>query len=164
MEDNTGCWVDLHMLLPASSHTLIYAWARGSSSWVSPPMISVLNICKSTRKILCNKSTKCLQIRCVERSAFSVPPSPTVTLVLGRSKGSAEQQTWKRSHSPTRVGFSTREKVQLNTRAGGFALPSAGLTGCSREGGKLRYPLVPSKSQLEDGGGAGWAGSLPSSK
>lgn len=45
-----------------------------------------------------------------------MPPSPTVTLVLGRSKGSAEQQTWKRSCSAMRIGFSTREKVRVSTR------------------------------------------------
>jgi len=87
---------------------------------------SVLNICKSILKILYNKSMKCLQILRVEGSAFSVPPSPTVTLVLGRSKGSAEQQTWKRSCSAMRKGFSTREKVRGSTR-GQVDLPCSAL-------------------------------------
>lgn len=165
MEDNTGCLVGLFTCVPSPflSYPVI-CLAQGSSSWVSPPMISVLNICKSTRKILYNESTKCLQMLCVEGSAFSVPLSPTVTLVLGRSKGSAEQQKWKHSHPSMRVGFSTRDNVHPSTRADGFAVPNAGLTGCSREGGKLRYPLVSSKPQPEYGGGAGWAWNLESSK
>lgn len=116
--------------------------------------VDVLNIWKSTLKILYNKSTKCLQILPVEGSAFSVPPSPTVTLVLGRSKGSAERQTWKRSCSAIRIGFSTTEKVWVSTRGqADLPCPALVLQRLCRDGGNLRYPPVPSKPQLEDGRG-----------
>lgn len=116
---------------------------------------SVLNICKSTPKILYNKSTKRLQILRVEGSAFSVPPSPTVTLVLGRRQGSAEQQTRKRSCSATRIGFSTREKVRMcRAQRSGTLLspqnPSLGLGGgeMSREPSVLKIEIVGSKEAL----------------
>lgn len=118
---------------------------------------SVLNICKSTLKILYNKSTKRLQILRVEGSAFSVPPSPTVTLVLGRRQGSAEQQTWKRSCSATRTGFSTREKVRIcrAQRSGTLLSPQnpnlrLGRGGgvLSREPSILKIEIVGSKEAL----------------
>lgn len=104
----------------------------------------VPNICKSALQILYNKSTKCLQILRVEGSAFSVPPSPTVTLVLGRSKGSAEQQTWKRSCSAMRIGFSTRGKVRVSTRGQeGLLCPALVLQGAAEAEGSPGTLLSP---------------------
>lgn len=134
------------MFLPPFLSYPYICLAQGSSSRVSPPMISVLNICKSTRKILYNKSMKCLQILCVEGSAFSVPPSPTVTPVLGRSKGSAEQQRWKRSYSSMRVGFSTREKVQLSTRSRWICCAQHWSYTLQQRGREAQIPSYPLKT------------------
>lgn len=125
---------------------------------------SMLNICKSTLKNLYNKSTKCLQILPVQGSAFSVPPSPSVTLVLGRSKGSAEQQTRRSCCSATRRGFSSREKMWGSTGDSGICLTQRWFSGVQQGWRAAQEPSGPLQTPIWRWVKGSWAGSLPPSK
>lgn len=72
-----------------------------------------------------------------------MPPSPTATLVLRRSKGITEQQTWKHSCSAMRIGFSTREKTWVSTREQVDLLcPALVLQGLQQRWREAQVPLL----------------------